>query len=265
MQIDKIKTIINADLITMRGSKKSNLLLAAVTGCICIFGAFLVSPLVGSYLPLVTGLLIVPLLFQNEQRYHCDKLYCLLPVTRKDVVNARYLFTAALNLVTCLSNFAVTLVSYKFKVYLKVIGDDNDILDKLTAALSSSLSKTGVIVVTCFAMNALSFIMCSSILRNYFKNPESIGVNVSLSKSKKLKKSDYVGLGFTIVIMIIFLSIMTGQISIAPAIAVVAMVIGQLASVGDGFMLCFLLLFISAAETLFQYFCTLIEYTDKEM
>ena len=184
MQIDKIKTIINADLITMRGSKKSNLLLAAVTGCICIFGAFLVSPLVGSYLPLVTGLLIVPLLFQNEQRYHCDKLYCLLPVTRRDVVNARYLFTAALNLVTCLSNFAVTLVSYKFKVYLKVIGDDNDILDKLTATLSSSLSKTGVIVVTCFAMNALSFIMCSSILRNYFKNPESIGVNVSLSKQR---------------------------------------------------------------------------------
>ena len=91
-----IRDIIRTDLITMRGGKNNSRTMLIFV--MLLFGAlgFMFSTLIGLYVPIMVAGFFVPMLFQNEMKYHCEKMYALLPVPRKALVQSRFLLTVGL-------------------------------------------------------------------------------------------------------------------------------------------------------------------------
>ncbi|MBR1724665.1 MAG: hypothetical protein IJ723_06580, partial [Ruminococcus sp.] len=68
----------------------------------------------------------------------------------------------------------------------------------------------------------------------------------------------------SIVILFVFAAV-AGLIPVGAALVLIMGVIIQVAGAAEGSLLIILLLFVSVLESLFQYFCTRIEYADKEL
>ena len=98
----KILDLIRTDFITMSGGK-NNIKTAIILGALLFGGlGFLFSPLMGLYVPLGFSGFFVPMMFQNEMKYHSEKMFAILPVARKDLVRSRFLMSIVLYLAMAL-------------------------------------------------------------------------------------------------------------------------------------------------------------------
>ena len=91
----RLFSLIRADLIMMNGGKNSLKLLVVI---LCLtFGAMTyIAPFMAILVPPLTSFFFVPMLFGNEMKYHSEKMNTVLPVSRKDVVDSRFLLTITL-------------------------------------------------------------------------------------------------------------------------------------------------------------------------
>ena len=89
----RILDLIHTDFITM-SSGKNNMKIPVII-IVLLFGTlgFLFSPLLGLYMPLGFSGFFVPMLFQNEIKYHSEKMFALLPIHRKDLVRSRFIMS----------------------------------------------------------------------------------------------------------------------------------------------------------------------------
>ncbi len=260
--MENIKRIIRSDLVTLNsGSNKMKWAYIALLVFLQLFG-LTISPLLSGYSSIFVAMMSVTMLFGKEVKNHGEKMYCLLPVKRSDIVKARFITVMSLNIITTVIAFFSMLLSLKLELYLKLVGEDIiSLMMKRTPDMNISRFRICLIAFLLFSGAAL--ITAASMLRTYFKNPNLLGAD--FGKSEKMSKRDAVGVTVIIVILLLIFANISGVIPLGAALVIVVQLLSQLASAGGGVLLAAVLLVITLLEIAFQFICTLIEYGDKEL
>lgn len=261
--MQKILDLIRVDLVNMNGGKnnmKTILILLFV-----LFGAlgFLFSPIVGLYCPLVTGGFFVPMMFRNEQKYHSDKLWGLLPIRRRDLVSARFLFAAAFYVAMFLVSYLLMLLSQRLKLYYLILGDGAKELDFIALSVQRSgggFTELGIFNLLYFGAFSIGLIIMTRGLRNHFKGEKTIDFSL-----KKATKKEYVYFALIVAAILLVVLIVSGVLPIGPAVVVFVQIFAQLAQAANGFLLGAVLVAIAVFSAIYKYVCTVLEYDEKEL
>lgn len=259
----RILDLIRVDLITMNGGK--NNMKTILVLLLIIFGllSFLFSPIVGIYCPLVTGVFFVPMLFGNELKYHSDKLWGLLPIRRRDLVSARFLFTTTIYTALFFVSYLLMLLSQKLKLYYLVLGDSAEELDFITLIVQRSgggYTELGLFNLLYFGAFSFGLIIMTRGLRNHFKDNKTIEVSL-----KKASKKEYVYLLLSFVLILLLVLIVSGVLPIGSVALAFLQLFLELAQAANGFLLGAVLVMIAVFSALYKYICTVLEYDEKEL
>lgn len=268
--IRKLLDIIHADVITMNGGKgnlkTSAILLLLVVGLLgfCFDSFFFVM------IPLVLGLLFVPMLFQNEIKYHSQKMYCVFPVRRKDIVRSRYILCIGVYLIVSIIFYLFALLAMKLRINYIILGNDADSLNTISMISKQTdgiLSGLGLYTLIYIIVLQYGLVSMTSILRKYFRNSSSI--ENLLSGVRKSGKEDIIlGAGVFLIlglILLIITDVLPIGNSILMALFIILQLVSQLAQVADGLMLDFMVITFAVFTVIYSYICTVNEYERKEI
>ncbi len=263
----KILDLIHTDFITMSGGK--NNLKVTVILMTLLFGSlgFFFSPLMGLYMPLGFSGFFVPMLFQNEVKYHSEKMFAILPINRKDLVRSRFIMSIVLYLVCALLFYLLMLISLKLKPYYFMFGEDAehmDIIKMLAKASKGSMTELGIFNLLYFGAFSFGSTFVSGNLRKYFKDSTVFDTAISGGFRKTSKKD----LHYAVIAFVLILFIILSVTDIFPLRAVlhpVGQLLLQLASVANGFLLGAVLITVAVFSAIYKYVCTILEYDEKEL
>lgn len=264
----KLFDLMKVDLITMNGTKNSMKTLIVVI--IVFFGGmgFCISPIEGVCCPLLIGAFFVPMLFQNELKYHSGKLWTILPIRRRDLVNARFLLILGLYTISSFLFYLLMLLSLILKPYYFFWGEDAEKLDIITLLAEGSggtLTAFGVFNLIYLAVYAFGMMTASRILRNYFKDPERIEGLLSFSKIKKTRKKEYLLALLIFAVILLWVLIVSGILPLGSVAAVIIQLFSQLAGAANGALFGAVLVTMAAFSAIYKYTCTVLEYDEKEL
>lgn len=266
----KILDIIRSDFTTMNGGK-NNLRLSLVLSAV-IFGGlgFVFSPIVGLYVPLIISSFFVPMIFQNEMKYHCEKLYSLLPIERKDLVRSRFVMSVVLYTAFSLMFYLLMLLSLKIKPYYFILGEESENADviRIIAQKSGVMTELGVFDLVYFAAFSIGLMTLSGNLKKYFMDSQTFEALFSGEIRKNGKKQRLnVILMFVVIAAVCVLTamIISGYIPLGTAGVVILQLIVQLASAANGFLFGAVFLSIAVMTAVYKYICTVLEYDEKEL
>lgn len=259
----KILDLIRVDIITMNGGKnnmKTILILLFI-----VFGVlgFVFSPIIGLYCPLVTGGFLVPMVFRSEQKYHSGKLWGLLPIRRRDLVNARFLFTTTLYNALFLVAYLLMLLSQNLRLYQLILGDGAEELDFIALLVQRSgggFTELGLFNLLYFEAFSFGLIIMTGSLRKHFKGEKTMDFSL-----KKASKKEYVYLALIFGLILFVVLVVSGVLPIGPAVMVFIRIFSELAQAANGFLLGAVLVTIALFSTIYKYICTVLEYDDKEL
>lgn len=264
----KLFDLMKVDLITMNGEKNSTKTLAVTMIVFCGGMGFFISPIAGVFCPLLMGAFFVSMLFQNELKYHSDKLWGLLPIGRRELVNARFLLILGLYTGSSLLFYLLMLISLAFKSYYLFWGEDAekfDIIALFAERSGGALTALGVFNLIYLAGFAVGMMAAAGILRNYFKDPERFEMLLTLGKVQKTRKINYVIALFVFAVILLLVLIVGGVLPIGSAAAVIIQLFSQLAGAANGFLLGAVLVTIAVFSAVYKYVCTVLEYDEKEL
>lgn len=264
----KLFDLMKVDLITMNGEKNSMKTLAVTMIVFCGGMGFLISPIAGVFCPFLMGAFFVPMLFQNELKYHSGKLWGLLPVGRRDLVNARFLMVLGFYTGSSLLFYLLMLPSLVFKPYYLLFGENAEKLDIISLFAERSggaLTVFGVFNLIYFAGFAIGMMVAAGSLRNYFKDPERFERSLSLGKIRKAAKKEYVIALSIFAVILLFVLIVSGILPTGSVAAVIIQLFTQLAGAANGFLLGAVLVTMAVFSAIYKYICTVLEYDEKEL
>lgn len=263
----KIFDLMRIDLITMNGGKNNMKTMFIIM--FIFFGGFgfAFSPIFGTFGAFLISAFFVPLMFNNEIKYHSEKLHTILPINRRDLVNSRFILTIGLYTIVFLLFYFLMLLSLHIKPYYAIMGEDAEHLDIIAIMAEKSggaFTEFGYFNLLYASVYAFGLIVCTGSLRKYFKNSESIGDASTISIKKADKKEITFGIFILAIIAFVVLSI-TGIIPTGTALMPILMVIMQLAQAANGLLIGGMAISIAAMWTIYHYICTTLEYDDKEL
>ncbi len=261
----KLLDLMHADLITMNGGK--NNMRTTLIVSILFFGAagFLFSPLMGMYVPLILGGFFVPMVFNNEMKYHSERMYVVLPIARKDLVRSRFLMSITLFTAASLLFYLLMLLSIHLKPYYFFFGEDAEHMDIIRLyAESFGMTETGVLGLWYSVVFSFGLQLISGNLRKYFKNSQDFTATLSGGFRKMNKKEKGYLLLALVIILFLVLSV-TDILPIKSVIAPVQQLLIQLAGAADGFLLGAVLVTMAVFYSVYNYICTILEYDEKEL
>ncbi|MDE5859654.1 MAG: ABC-2 transporter permease [Oscillospiraceae bacterium] len=264
----KLFDLMKVDLITMNGGKNSMKMIAVLIIVLCGFTGFCISPIAGVECPFLMGAFFVPMLFRNEMKYHSGKLWGLLPISRRELVNARFLLVLGLYPISSLLFYLLMLLSLAFKPYYLFFGEDAekmDIIALLAEHSGGALTAVGLFNLIYSAGFAIGMILASGILRNYFKDPERFELSLSLGKVNKAHKKDYRMELLVFAVILLWVLTVSGILPIGSAAAVIIQLFAQLAMAANGFLLGTVLVTMAVFSAIYAYICTVLEYDEKEL
>lgn len=263
----KIIDLIRIDFITMNGGKNNMRTIFVLMFIFCGIVGFMTSPLIGLECPLLMGCLFVPTIFQNERKYQGDKLHSLLPISRHDLVNARFMFTTALYTGLFLIFYLIMLLALIIKPYTIFMGDDInieeipiDIIALLVRRSDGRFTELGLFNMMYFSAFSFGLIIMSGSLRKHFKDSKIIDFSI-----KKAAKKDYLYFMLAFAVILFWILVVSGVLKIGTAIAVFLQLLVQLAGAGNGFLLGMVFVTIAVLSALYNYICTVLEYDEKEL
>lgn len=264
MDKNYIKRIINlmrTDLITMNGGK-GNLKSVAVI-MLLLFGlmGFTISPLAGIYTPMMLSFFFVPMLFQNESKYHSEKMFALLPINRKDLVRSRFILCIGIYTIVCMIFYLLMLLSMQFKIY-NYINGEFDVLEVMAKNFGEGFTPLEMFNLSYFSVFSLCLIFLSNSLRKYFKDSKKITEQLSVHKASK---QEYFIAILAFVIIILIVMVVSGILPLDSALVVILLLIKQIAGTLNGVLLGIVLLAIAVMATIYRYICTILEYDEKEL
>lgn len=268
----KLFDMMKVDLITMNGGKNSTKITAIVFVIFIGGTGFLFSPIAGVYCPFILGTFFVPVLFHNELKYHSGRMWSLLPVKRRDLVNSRFLLVMGLYVISSVVFYVLMLISLKLKPYYLFFGNDSenmDIIKLIVVHIGGAFTELGFFNLIYFTAFAIGLTVAANGLRRYFRDPESFSgkiiIGASKRKTKEMKRYDVIGGAVALIAIIAVILFITGIIEIGPAVLVVLQVILQLAEAANGFLLGAVMIISSVISAAYQYICTVLEHEDKEL
>ena len=259
----KLSDLIHNDIITMNGGK--NNVRGIVVLISVMFGAmgFFVSPIAGVYCPFEFGCFFVPMIFQNEQKYHSEKMYSVLPIERKDLVRSRFILTVGIYTIMSALFYILMLISMKLGLYVKVM-DNEDIMDMMLRGLPG-FSKLGFFNVIYFTSFTIGLTLSSSALRKYFSDGKSVIASVSMTNMKKAGKGEIFMGVFIVLLIVLYALVISGIIPLGSVALLIIQVFLQLAQTADGFLLGAVIISLGVFSMIYKYICTLLEYEVKEL
>ncbi len=264
----RLLDLIRTDLITMNGGKNNTRFLAVLL--VLLFGGlgFVFSPLLGLYVPLMVSGFFVPMLFQNEIKYHSGKMFALLPIARKDMVRSRFILSVILYLAFALLFYLLMLISLKLKPYYFFLAaevetaKEIDII-RLLAELSG-MTELGLFNLLYFSAFSIGLMLVSGSLRKYFKDEKAFDATISGGLRKATKKDWAYALMF-LGFLLLWILIVSDILPIAPAVSVIMQLFVQLAKAANGFLLGAVLVTMAVFSAIYKYNCTIMEYDEKEL
>lgn len=261
----KIFDLMRIDIITMNGGKNSMKTIFVLM--FIFFGVigFLFSPLIGLYCPLLMGGFFVPMMFQNELKYHSDKLWCLLPIKRRDLVNARFLFTTILYTALFVIFYFLMLLALNLKLCYIFFGEDAENMDVIALIVQQSggsFTELGLFNLLYFSAFSFGLFFMSGSLRKHFKDNKIIDLSLKLHKVTK-KEIGYLLL--VLMLLLLWVLIVSGFLPLGTASAVILQVFMQLAGAANGFLLSTVLVIMAVFSVIYKYICTVLEYDEKEL
>ncbi|MBR3630017.1 MAG: ABC-2 transporter permease [Oscillospiraceae bacterium] len=263
-----IREVIRVDLLTMRGGKKNGALVAVLIFLVfCLAAGFMISPVASLYLPFILGGFFVPTLFHNEMKYHSEKMWSLLPIQRRDLVNARFLLSYGLYAAVSLVVYLLMLLSMRLELWYRVT--DENMIDIISlVAKGMGMSKMGFFNMVYFAAVTAGMIFMGSTLRTYFRDPEALRTQMNLGakgKSRIGSKKEITAAAVILGLFIVGALAVTGILPIIPAIRPVTYVFRQLAGAADGVIFGVILLTVAVFQVMVYYIGTLIDYDKREL
>ncbi len=265
MNKERIKSLIRSDIILVNGGsgnmkKTMAICIAAVT----LMGLF-ISPMMGMYAPLIAGGFLPVMLFQSEQKNQCEKMCAVLPISRHELVTARFLMMTAALVAFGTAFYFLMLLSMKIKLY-HLIPDWIEVLDMMAKLMN--FTPVGLFNILYFFCMALSLTMMASSLRSGFKNG---GASVSMEmtsimwRSKEERNKVLGGFAFIIVLIGFVYLVISGVLPFGHALSVIRGIVMQLMQAADG-VLCAAVSFAIGVMALIYFFvCAILEYDDKEL
>ena len=260
-----LRDLIRTDLTTMKGGKNSSMwLYGGFTLFMAVLG-FLVSPLAGLYIPFLLSAFFVPMLFNNEIKYHSERLWCLLPIQRRDLVNARFILSIGLYLAFTLAFYLLMLLSMRLHLWSVMDPETPDIVSM--TAERAGFTPLGFFNLCYFGTVAFGLILMAESLRKYFRDPASIRAVIggAFGAMQKAKTTEYIFAAFIIGSIVLIALVITGILPVGPAFVLLLRLLLNLAQAADGFLLAAVFLTISGFHVAFSYVSTLIEYDNREL
>lgn len=260
----KILDLIRTDFITMNGGKNNMRTIFIIT--LLIFGVlgFIFNPVMGIYVPVIVGLLFVPMLFQNELKYHSEKMFAILPIDRKDLVRSRFIMSVILYLAVFVLFYLLMLLSLKLKLFYLFFGEDAEVMNiigLLAQRSGGSMTELGVFNLLYFGVFSFGLMCISGNLRKYFKDSKAFNAALT-GKMRKGDKKEVI-LAFALIMFMVLA--VTDILPIGSALAPVMQLLLQLAKAVNGFLLGAVLVAMSVFSTIYKYICTILEYDEKEL
>ena len=252
----KLTDLIRTDLITMSGGKNNMKMIAIMS--VLFFGAMelLFSPIFAVYIPCIMGGFFVPMLFHNEIKYHSDKMFCLMPIARRDLVRSRFILSAGLYVISGIVFYLIMLISMKLKIYRSFFDEEIDII----ARVIKNTGGIGFINMLYSAAFSYGLICMAGTLRKYFRNSEVFSLAL-----RKANKQDIKAALFVFGIIIFWFLIMSGYLPLGPAVAVFIQLFRQLAESADGILFSAVVIMIAVMTAVYKYICTILEYDEKDL
>ena len=260
-----ITDIIHTDLITIKGGKNNNLLIFCVMAVFFTLMGFIASPLIGVYLPVLCGTIFVPMLFSNELKYHSEKFYCIVPVSRKDLVTARFIYTTALFAILGILSYLLMLLSLKLKIYRITGGEDADLISLLTKNSQGTMTEISYLNLIYFIGFSVGLFINSNQLRIYFKDSSRFNSELALGAKGKTRKKELVAAGIVFAVLALWVMIMEDILPVGTAVLLMTQILSKFAQAADGLLFGAVIISAAVFSTIYKYICTLLEYNEKEL
>ena len=241
----------------MNGEKNSLRALLLIIVVLGVIGGLFLDPAVGFVCQLLTAAMFVPTVFQAQSKNNCERLYSLLPVSRKQLVTARFLFVPSVYIILSIVMFAVMKISLALGIY------------KNAGFYEGLLLKTGIGIGYTRLCDMLFFLVfaagaaliCVS-LKSRFRNSSRLtAANGAFNMSPKSVLTALLFIALYFVIILYF----SGAIPLNAAASVILQLVMQLATAADGVLLCAVMTALAFFSAVYNYICTVLEYDDKDM
>ncbi|MCH5204463.1 MAG: ABC-2 transporter permease [Oscillospiraceae bacterium] len=264
----KILDLIKVDLITMNGGKNNMRMIFVGFFIFCAVTGFLFSSMFGIIFPLIMGAFFVPMLFQNELKYHSEKMYSVIPIKRRDLVNARFLLAVGLYTVLFLIFYLLMLLAMNIRLNYIIFGEEAAAFDRIAyfALMSGGMfTELGLFNLMYSFGYAFGLIVTVGQFRKYFKNSAAFSRTFTFDTSKEAHRQEFTAGMIVLGIMIVVVLAIADILPIIPMLLPILAILLQLAQAADGFMLSAVMLVISVFTAIYNYICTVVEYDEKEL
>ncbi len=247
--------IIRADIIMMNGTKNS---MRPLIILMLIFGAavgLFIDPM-GIYLcMLIAAAGFVPMMFQVQGKNNCEKLYALLPISRKQLVTARFIFALTAYAAVSVIMFVIMKISFAAGIY-KNAGFWDAFVQNFGMGFDKICSTLFFIV---FAAGA---VITGASLKSWFSNSN---MDTAMNGAVRVKPKTVIAILFFLFAYIFIMLFFSGMIPLDAAALVVLQLIVQLVTAADGLLFFAVMTALAGFSAMYNYVCTVLEYDDKDM
>ena len=240
----------------MNGEKNSLRTLLVIIAVIGILGSLFLDPAVGFVCLLLIAAAFVPTVFQVQSKNNCERLYSLLPIARKQLVAARFIFVASVYLILSVLTFAVMKISLALGIY-----KNSGFYEDLLAKMNSGIGYPRLCDMLFFLIFAAGASLICITLRERFRNSEKTTAADSIAVKPKTLLTALAFIALYIIIMLYF----SGALPLNAAGSVILQLVIQLATAADGVLLCAVMTALALFSAVYNYVCTLLEYDDRDI
>ena len=268
--MNRIASIIRADLLSVGAGKdgKSHGIMGMfkvngkyfITIFLFLFWTaieFLLLPMMGVMLDVMYPTLFAMTLFGTENKNHSARMYSVVPISRKQLVTARFLLVSGLTAVVCIVEYIIMVLAVKLELYAVIWNNVDGFAEQMQIfndfKFLNPLSCNGFM---------LGIAMCAGSLRTQFRDSSPMDI----FSNKKVNKGELI-MGITLFAIILGVGVLsvTGVITLEAIIAFIAVLFQKLIQPLNGILFGSIMLIWGIISLIYNYICTLLEYGDKEL
>lgn len=254
----KILDLIKADLMIINGTKSSMKTMFLLLIIFAVGGGIFFSPLVMLLMMFMLAAMFVPFIFQMQSQSHCERMFSLLPIDRRDLVRARFLFMVGLYVGLCVIMYLVMLLSLQLNIFESVQDVD---YDKFLREAGIAFSFFKICNLAFLAVFAAGMGLMTFQLRQYFRNTEQFADDALTRFSAK----EIIIVVLIWIAAVVILLTAVGEIAMGVTASMLLQLFLQLATAADGALLAVMLIVIAGFEAAYQYISTVLEYDAKDL
>lgn len=257
-----IKKLIRLDLIALSGRQKRMIPVMILLLLIGAAGAILIEPAIMLICMMIVSGMFPGLLFRTEESAHSSRVFTILPVTRKEVISARFLLLTSLLLTVSVISFAVMMLSCRLHIFL-TSGFYEEIISVLMLDLTKSLNLRGFYQ----GLFSLVFLFCmgrqAKGLRKYFREGDTAAAEGTLRRiGKKILLPVAVIMLFELAVLLIGMPAFKFIMSVLEGLWSIFMAMMKL---GNGLVLWLIGVSAGFGLAVYHYTAAALEYDDKEL